>query len=269
VILEARLRDATAALILDTGMSSDGLLLYNRSLKKSVGAESWSSAGVAGGGSGAAAAAAVAEGIAFAIGPQAFTGQRVVVLENDAFAGFPSDGVIGHSLFGHHAVEIDYDALQITLHEPKGFAPGEGWHRLPLTFRENRIPWVEATISVDGEVALPVSLYIDLASREALELLLRDGIAYRVPDAALSYYLGRGLSGDIHGRRGTVPWLRIGPYTLRDVATAFAPAEVRSRQRGADGVLGNDAVRRFNAVFDYAGHSLYLKPNAHHGEPFQ
>jgi len=77
------------------------------------------------------------------------------------------------------------------------------------------------------------------------------------------------VSGDIHGKRGRVAWLKLGPYTLRNVATAFAPAEVRSRQRGADGVLGNDAIRRFNVIFDYAGESLYLKPNSHHADPFE
>jgi hypothetical protein len=52
-------------------------------------------------------------------------------------------------------------------------------------------------------------------------------------------------------------------YTLYDVPTAFAPAEVRSKQEGADGIIGNDALRRF-----YSGQRLYIRPNRPFGKSF-
>lgn len=270
VVLEARLgASKTAVLLLDTGMPTDGLFLYKKELKDALAAANWSASAVRGAGSGGAAPALVTEGVAFSIGQETFTGQRVTVLQTDTFAGFPSDGVIGHTLFGHHMVEIDYDSLRITLHDAKKCAPVWGGHRLPLTFKDGPIPWVEATFSVDGTAGIRISAYIDLASREALELLLRERVPFKMPDDARDYYLGRGVSGDIHGKRGRIAWLRLGPYTLRNVAAAFAPAEVRSRQRDADAVLGNDAIRRFNVVFDYAGGNLYLKPNSHFDEPYE
>ncbi len=61
--------------------------------------------------------------------------------------------------------------------------------------------------------------------------------------------------------------LDLGPFSLRDVTTAFAPAAVRSRQQGAEGVLSNNALRRFNVFFDYRSETLYLKPNGHYREP--
>lgn len=65
--------------------------------------------------------------------------------------------------------------------------------------------------------------------------------------------------------------LELGPFTLHEVRTASTPAAVRSRQPGADAVLGNGVFSRFNAFFDYGGERLYLKPNRHyrpgHGLP--
>ena len=254
--------------ILDTGMPYDGLLLYKRELRDSIGVGTFADARVGGAGAGAAASAVVADSVSFSVGDVTFDHQRVIVLQNDLFAGFPTDGVTGYSLFGHFAVEIDYDAELITLHEPGTRPPDDSWRRIPIAFRQNRIPWVEAVIDLEGNRRIPVSLYIDLASGEALELLIRDDMKFALPAGLEEYLLGRGLSGDVRGYRGRVVSLDLGPFSLRDVTTAFAPAAVRSRQPGADGVLSNNAVRRFNVIFDYQNEALYLKPNGHYREPF-
>jgi len=70
-----------------------------------------------------------------------------------------------------------------------------------------------------------------------------------MPDSLKSAYLGTGLSGDINGSVGRSERLQVGEFTLSDIRTSFAPAEVRSKQQGADGILGNDCIRRFNVIF--------------------
>ena len=121
----------------------------------------------------------------------------------------------------------------------------------------------------EKQTDIPVSLYIDLASSEALELLTRDSMIYTLPQGLEDYYLGRGLSGDIYGQKGRISALKIGSHYLKDVLTAFAPAEIRSKQAGADGVLGNNAMRRFNLIFDYKNARLYIKANTYFTEPFE
>ncbi len=269
VILPVRVNESRQLdVILDTGMHYDGLLLNKRGLKDSIGVETFTEARVAGAGEGPAATALVAQSASFSVGEVACDDQMIIVLQNDAFSGFPSDGVTGYSLFGHYAVEIDYDLMVITLHDPETLAVDESWQRIPVTFRENLIPWVDAAIDLADHDSLPVSLYIDLASSEALELLMRDDMKFQLPDGLEEYYFGRGLSGDIHGYKGRIAALHIGPFSLWNVTTAFAPARVRSRQPEADGVLANDAIRRFNVIFDYRNESLYLKPNRRFAEPF-
>jgi len=197
------------------------------------------------------------------------TGMPYDGLLHDRFAGFPTDGVTGYSLLGHYAVEIDYDASVITLHDPGTRPPDDSWHRIQISFRRNQVPWVEAAIDVRGDRRIPVSLYIDLASSEALKMLIRDDMRFSLPEGLEEYLLGRGPSGDVRGYRGRIASLELGPFSLHDVATAFAPAVVRSRQPGADGVLSNDALRRFNVLFDNQNASLNLRPNSQYHAPFR
>jgi hypothetical protein len=237
-------------------------------LRDSIGVGAFAQASVGGAGAGAASDAVFADSVSFSVGDVTLDGQRIIVLQNDRFAGFPTDGVTGYSLFGHYAVEIDYDLHVITLRDPGTRPTGDSWRRIPITFRQNRVPWVEAAIDLEGNRRVPVSLYIDLASSEALELLIRDDMKFPLPAGLEEYVLGRGLSGDIRGYRGRVASLELGPFSLPNVSTAFVPAEVRSRQPGADGVLSDNALRRFNVIFDYRTESLYLGPNRHYQEPF-
>jgi len=254
--------------ILDTGMPSDGLLIYRPALRKHLPLDNAVEIRLDGAGDGDAAGALRVESTTFRVGDVTLTKQPLLLLLDDRMNAFPSDGVLGYSLLGHYAVEIDYDRQRLVLHDPADFHADDGYTWIPLTFRDNRIPWTTAGLSVDGGEEISLDLYIDGASSEALELLIRDGQKFDLPRNLEPYYLGRGLSGDIHGQKGKVARLRLGPYILRDVTAAFAPAEVRSRQSGADGVLGNNALRRFNLVFHYDAKRLYLKPNAHFDEPF-
>ena len=113
-----------------------------------------------------------------------------------------------------------------------------------------------------------MSLYIDLASGDALELLTGQNQKFSLPDNLEDQYLGTGLSGDIHGQVGRSGAVRISMFEVRDVSTSFAPAGVRSKQKGADGILGDDFIRRFNVIFDYSRKRMYLKPNKYYDQPF-
>jgi hypothetical protein len=255
-------------IILDSGMGWDGLLIFKPELRDSLGLLDPREVTLGGAGSGNAQTALVSEGMSFLIGPKEFKNQRVVVLQNDHFRGFSNDGTVGYSLFGHYAVEIDNDRSRLALHDPGGDRPDSSWTEIPIFFRNNNIPWLDVRIAIENEDPVQVACYIDYASSEAVELLLRPGQKFAVPKETEDAYLGRGLSGDINGRIGKIAKVIIGPHEITNVPAAFVAAEVRSKQNGADGVIANKLLRRFNLIFDYARHKLYVKPNSHFFEPF-
>lgn len=254
--------------IIDSGMGWDGLLIYNPDIRDSIRLINPTNANLGGAGQGNAQTARFSDSMSFSIGNVEFKNQRIVVLQSDHYKGFPSDGIVGNSLLGHFAVEVNYDNSTITLHDTKKYHVDTSWSAIPIFFRENNIPWMDASIVVDDEKPISISCYIDYASSEAIELLLREGQKFTMPKETKEVLLGRGLSGDIHGKKGQISKVILGPFEINNVHAAFTPAEVRSKQKGADGVIAGNLLRRFNLIFDLANKRLFLKPNSGFSNPF-
>ena len=193
----------------------------------------------------------------------------MIMLQSDTYKGFPSNGIIGYSIFGHYITELNYDAHTMTLHHADTINLDTSWTRLPLYFKDNNIPWVDASVVIEEEKPILLSMYIDYAAGDAVVLLEKPNMKFRLPKDTVPILLGRGLSGDIYGKTGTISKLIIGPYELKNLKASFAPAEVRSKQDGADAILGNGSLMKFNIVFDYAHKRLYLKPNTHFSETYK
>ncbi|HSG26922.1 MAG TPA: hypothetical protein VLA34_00480 [Candidatus Krumholzibacterium sp.] len=252
-------------ILLDTGFAFDGLMVYNPDYQDSLDLAGAVEVQIGGAGSGDASKAMMIDGGEFVLGGVRMTGQRIIMLRGDHYRGFPSNGIIGYSIFGHYAAELDFDRKVIVLHDPAGPGPGEGWAAVPIYFKENNIPWVDAAVVIEDEPPVTLSMYIDYAMGTPVLLLEKPGMKFSVPDGTTEEFLGRGLSGDIYGRTGRIAKLIIGPYELRDVTASFADEKVRSKQPGADAILGVRSLRRFNLIFDYAGKKLYIRPNGNFG----
>lgn len=69
-------------------------------------------------------------------------------LQGDAFKGFPSNGIVGYSIFGHYVAKLDYDARAMTLYGPGEVGTDSSWTAMPLYFKNNSIPWVDVSVVV-------------------------------------------------------------------------------------------------------------------------
>jgi hypothetical protein len=225
-------------------------------------------ASIGGAGNSGEATAVFSDSMTFSIGKKEFENQRIVILRQGGFRGGSFDGVTGFSIFGHYTVEVNYDRKEIILYKPGEMIIDKSWTEIPIYFKENMIPWIDVSIVIENEKPVPINCYIDYASSESIELLMKPGQKFNMPAETEDYYLGRGLSGDINGKKGKISKVIIGPYELGNVNAAFAPAEVRSKQKGADGVISNNLLRRFNLIFDYSNRRIYIKPNSFFNEPF-
>jgi hypothetical protein len=267
--IQARIGDSRLIrIVLDTGMGWDGMVITNPDLADSIDLISPMEASIGGAGNSDEATAVFSDSMTFTISSKEFKDQRVVILRQGGFRGGSFDGVTGYSIFGHYTVEVNYDRSEITLYQPGELKPDNSWTKIPIYFRENLIPWIDVSIVIENEKPIPISCYIDYASSEAIELLMKSDQKFKIPAKTEDYYLGRGLSGDINGKKGQISKVIIDPYVLGNVNAAFAPAEVRSKQKGADGVISNNLLRRFNLIFDYSERRVFLKPNSYFNEPF-
>jgi hypothetical protein len=268
-ILTARIGDSRMIrIVLDSGLGWDGMVITNTDLVDSIDLRFPMEASLSGAGNSGESTAVFSDSMTFTIGSKEFKNQRIVILRRGGFRGASFDGVTGYSIFGHYTVEVNYDRSEITLYKHGELKIDNSWAEIPIYFRENLIPWMDAGIVIKNEKPIPISCYIDYASSEAIELLMKSDQKFKMPALTEDYYLGRGLSGDINGKTGRISKVILGSYELTDVKAAFAPSEVRSKQKGADGVISNNLLRRFNLIFDYEGRKLFIKPNSFFKEPF-
>ena len=255
-------------ILLDTGFAFDGLMIYNPEYTDSLDLSSAIEVQIGGAGSGEASRALMIDSTNFDLGEIKMSNQRIIALQGDLYKGFPSNGIIGYSIFGHYITEFDYDSNVIILHDSAKTDFDSSWTVIPLYFKDNNIPWLDASVVIKDEPPITLSMYIDFAAGEAVLLLEKPNMKFCLPDETNNVHLGRGLSGDIYGKTGEINKLIIGPFELKNVKAAFADAKVRSKQVDADAVLGIESLRRFNLIFDYSNKKLYVKPNKHFNEPY-
>lgn len=259
----------TFDVILDSGFGFDGLILFKGDLADSIQLYNRIQVQIPGAGDGPPSNAIMSDSMTFNSGSCEFKNQRVIFLQNDKFKGSPTDGVIGYSYFGHYKVEVDYDNKVITLHENTDEIDETGYEAIPLTFDSNNKPHLDISLSIAGEEPVKLDVYIDYAASLSLELTIKEGMKFGLPKEYIADYGGFGLSGDVHGKTARIHSYKIGKYEFRDVTATFFEGNSRSKDSYADGVISNDALRRFNLVFDYYGKKLLLKPNESFNEPFE
>lgn len=255
-------------ILLDTGFTFDGLMVYNSDYKDSIDLSSAKEVSLGGAGSGKDANALMLDSTTFNLGEIEMSNQGIIMLLGDIYKGFPSNGIIGYSIFGHYVTELDYDYNTMTLYDSVYTDPDSSWSVIPLYFKNNNIPWVDASVVIKYEEPISLSMYIDYGAGDPVLLLEKPDMKVSLPDETVDVLIGRGLSGDIYGKTGKISKLIIGPYELKNVKASFADAKVRSKQENADAVLGVGSLRKFNLIFDYANKKLYLKPNRHFDESY-
>jgi hypothetical protein len=249
-------------ILLDTGFDFDGIIIYNLEYRDSIDLSDADSVSLGGAGSGNNQDALMIDSASFFVGNHQFNNQRIIVLLSNIYKGFTSNGIIGYSLFGNYAVEIDYDNNILALHDFDILKPDSGFVRIPIYFKNDRmIPWIDVSVVIENEDPVCISAYIDFADRNPLVLLERQTMKFYLPKTAEKKIIGTGLSGDIYGSTGKISKLIIGDYQLNNVLVSIAPADVRSKQKNADAVIGCGSLNRFNLIFDYKNKNLYLKPN--------
>jgi hypothetical protein len=254
---------------LDSGMGWDGVVLYHESALNLIDTIGIIDVLIPGAGAGEPSKGKMIETGRIKFGDVEMTGQRVIVSQGEYTQSFRGDGVFGWNLFGHFIVEIDYDQLLITLHDTTEVTTDPAWECLPVELNVQNIPFFDVTLEVVAGEVVSMRGYIDLASREAVELLARPDQKFKLPEHLEPSYLGTGLSGDIYGHRGRSARVKICSYELFDVATAFAPADVRSKPKGADVIFGNGFISRFNIIFDYPHSCLWIRPSKAFADPFE
>jgi PDZ domain/Aspartyl protease len=258
-------------LILDTGMPTPGVLLFESERVQALGLEDTGQrVRVGGGGSEEQTTQALlVQGLALALGPLSIPKTGGIVMPKPE--GFPPavDGVIGAELFFHYVVRIDLDRQRLVLSEPAGWAPPEGACSVPLV-RQGGMVFVDLRVAVGAGEPATARVVVDIGAAHALSLNRREDGTFAPPADAIDMPLGRGIQGVLQGQAGRVRRVELGSFAFDGVVVSF-PGAAHQRPGGGDfhdGNLGAGILKRFNVTFDYAGERMLLEKSKRFAEPF-
>ena len=180
--------------------------------------------------------------------------------------GVPVHGIIGYSLFRDFIVEINYKSKYIKLNDPQTYRYKncKRCQVYDLTFY-NKKPYVKGEVTIAKD-ALPVKLLIDTGSSDALWLFEDEDYGISSKNNSFFYdFLGRGLSGNVYGKRSKISAFRLKDFELQNVNAAFPDSVAikhAKKMEGRNGSLSAEILKRFNIIFDYSNAKLILKKNS-------
>lgn len=273
VIIPLEVNGTQLSFVLDSGVSTP--ILFNLSDQDSILINNVSEVTIKGLGDGEPIQALSSRNNNFKIGKIENPSQKLYVLLDKSLnfspsLGIPVHGIIGYDLFKDFVVEMNYRSKKVNFHAPDLFKykKKRNSETLPLSIIKKK-SYIEAEVLVAESENVTVKMLLDTGSSDAIWLFENEEID--IPDKHYDDFLGRGLGGDVFGKRTKVSSMKIGSFILKDAKVAFPEA---SSFRGIknlgdrNGSLGGEILKRFNIIFDYQNQQITLSKNASFKEPF-
>ena len=177
------------------------------------------------------------------------------------------DGIIGYSLLSRYILKINYDSLKIDIYTngrikyPKG-----GWLYEPIL---RTLP--VQTARIKDAVTINTKLLFDLGAGLCLMLsreFIEDSNFFNRKRTFFNKE-AEGVGGKIDMQLTVMKEIKIGPYRFRSVPVfVFDDTYNVTSYPYLGGILGNDILRRFNLILNYAKKEFYFMPNSHYGDQF-
>lgn len=276
VILPIEVNGSKLSFILDTGVSTP--ILFNLSGQDSVQINDVSEVKLKGLGAGNSIIGLSSKGNIFKIGKINNNQQSLfVVLDKDinfsTTFGIPIHGIIGYDLFRDFVVDINYSNKIIKFYDPKHYTPklSKRHQVLPLDIDKKRA-YVTGDVFFNDGVQVPVRLLVDTGSSDAIWLFEDSNKGIDVPIKNYDDFLGKGLNGDIFGKRTKVEGFHLGNSKLEGTKVAFPEMETFNSINDLgdrNGSIGGEVLKKFNIVFNYPKQEIILKQNSNFKKPFK
>jgi len=275
IVIPMEVNGAKLSFILDTGVSKP--ILFNLSDQDSIELKDVTEISIRGLGDGEPIKALKSAGNTFRLKNMVNTDQQLFVVMDRKMnfsptLGVPIHGIIGNDLFRDFVVEINYKRRFIKFYDPGGYKHPEGRRSqtLPLTINHNK-PYIDGNVLVQDDKHVGVRLLIDTGSSDAVWLFPDADKGLEVPANNYDDFLGKGLSGEIFGKRTIVNLIRFGDFSFKDAKAAFPDMQSFSSLKAVgsrNGSIGGEILRRFNVVFNYPNNEVTLTKNGNYKDAF-
>lgn len=178
------------------------------------------------------------------------------------------DGIMGYGFFSRYLVKVNYDSSKMYIYTkgdityPKGgFLLRPSLARLPMLEGQlNDTRDIRSRFYFDTGAGLCLLVSSDFAADSAIF-----GPKKKPPVKTQA----AGLGGTANMQLTTLKKFKLGPYRFRKIPTyIFEDAYDVISYPQLGGLIGNDLLRRFNLILNYARSEIYLTPNSYYRQPF-
>jgi len=203
---------------------------------------------------------------------------EIYVLESNQFElskqlGISVNGLIGSELFNRFTIKIDPEIKKITFFDRDHFNRDKktrGYKKISLNVIDGKA-YTDVTLIQQDGTEVKTRLLIDTGASLSLWVAPQADTLIHVPARTVKSLLGQGLNGEISGVNGRVKEARLGPFVFKKPLVSYPDSASLGGiylNRDRHGSIGNDLLRRFTVIMDYAGDAMYLKPNSMFKAPF-
>ncbi|MFK5971905.1 MAG: aspartyl protease family protein [Flavobacteriaceae bacterium] len=274
IIIPMEINGSELSFILDSGVGRP--ILFNISDQDSIQINNVSKITIRGLGQGEPIQALRSRNNFFKIGRVENRNQQLYVVMDKSLnfspsLGIPVHGIIGYGLFRDFVVKINYGSNIIKFYDPEfyQYKNSKKDETLPLQIIKKKA-YINGTVYLSNKAKVPVKMLLDTGSSDSIWLFEDENI--EIPDKSYDDFLGRGLSGNIFGKRTMVNSIKIGRFTLKNAKAAFPDMEsfgASMNLGNRNGSLGGEVLKRFDIVFDYPNNKITFRKNRNFKIPFQ
>jgi len=274
MVVPVEVNGTELSFILDSGVGTP--ILFNLADQDSIQLKNVSEITINGLGEGEPISALSSSGNFFKLGNiRNFVQKLYVVMDGginfSPSLGIPIHGIIGYDLFKDFVVDINYVTKSIRFYDPVDYTykHKNKSNTLPIDII-NKKAYLDAEVGLRNDERFDVKLLLDTGSSDAVWLFEDEDLS--VPKEYYEDFLGKGLAGDIYGKRTRINHLKIGNYELDNAKAAFPDMVTFSSIKNLgdrNGSLGGEVLRRFNITFDYPNEQITIRKNSNFRKPFR
>jgi len=178
------------------------------------------------------------------------------------------DGVLGYTFFSKYLVRVDYDSSRIDIYAngPVKYPKGGYLLRPQLV----GLPMMEGRLNDARDINS--RFYFDTGAGLCLLFsseFTADSVVFGPKKKRPVRTEGAGFGGKKEMQLTTLKNFSIGPFRFHHIPTYVFDDSYRvTNYPQLGGLIGNDLLRRFNLILNYARSEIYLSPNGSFNQPF-
>lgn len=179
--------------------------------------------------------------------------------------GIDIHGIIGGDLFQDFVVKINYANQRLTFYNSDSYnmTACKGCETFPLDFYNGK-PFIDVVVENHLGKEVSVKLLIDSGGGDSLWLFPHSDPDILIGDKYFDDFLGKGLNGNILGKRSLINKLKIGKFEFENASVSYPDSTSILRvhaNKDRNGTLGAGILKRFHVIMDYQNSRITLKKN--------